>query len=175
MSVLGALGSACTVEGEDVMTTFSDLTMNPSGNPATSDDGDTEPSEDTGADTGDTGSDDVATTSPMTTDPGESGATGDPPVDEQPDSGMYSECATVGDCIGQTTCVIVAGAATGYCSSTCSDPLADCDPNPGATSNAAPVCVDDGGIQVCALGCQGGLTCPGGMECLSHGGTQVCV
>ena len=159
-----------------MMTTF-DPTADPSGNPATSDEADTEPASTEGdSGSGETGLDDMAsTTSPGTTEPAESGETGTP-VGEQPESGMYSECATVADCIGQTTCVIVPGAPMGFCSHACADAGTDCTPNPGATSNAAPACVDDGnGMQVCALSCDGGLTCPGGMECASLGASMVCV
>lgn len=101
----------------------------------------------------------------------------DPPIDEQPADGMYSECATIADCFGLTTCVLVPGGmAAGYCSNTgCVNALIDCDPNPGATSSAVPECVDNGiGAFVCALGCSGGLTCPGGMDCLALGATMVC-
>jgi hypothetical protein len=87
---------------------------------------------------------------------------------------MYSACAGVGECIGLTTCVLVGG--TGFCSNgSCADPVADCDPNPSATSTAPAACVDDGaGLQVCALSCASGQTCPGGMDCLALGATMVC-
>lgn len=171
--ILAPLG--CTVEGEDVMTTFADPTSNPSGNPTTTNDGDTESSQGSSdTESAQTGSDDATTASP-TSGSGGGSETG-PAPDEQPETGMYSECMTVGDCIGQTTCVIVPGAEMGFCSSSCADPGMDCVANPGASSTAAPSCVDDGGgLQVCALACDGGLTCPGGMECLALGGAMVCV
>ena len=69
-----------------MMTTF-DPTADPSGNPATSDEADTEPASTEGdSGSGETGLDDMAsTTSPGTTEPAESGETGTP-VDEQPES-----------------------------------------------------------------------------------------
>jgi hypothetical protein len=164
---------ACTVEGEDVATTFFDPTTNPSGTPPVTSEGAT-------ADTGEPGStsgsadDGDASTTPGSGSDGDSGSTGVAPVDEQPDNGMYSECTGVGDCIGLTTCVLVG--ATGFCSNAgCANPVADCDLNPGATSTAPAQCVDNGaGLQVCALSCALGQTCPGGMACMPLGATMVC-
>ncbi|MEX1368459.1 MAG: hypothetical protein AB1Z98_35330 [Nannocystaceae bacterium] len=176
VSMLGAVGLSCTVEGEDVATTFGDPTVNPSGNPpGTSDGGDTESNATMATDSGTVETEGPATSGPTsTTDPTDSESTGEP-IDEQPANGMYSECTTVADCIGQTTCVLVAGSPTGFCSSTCADAGLDCDPSPGATSTASPACVDNAGMLVCGLSCSGGLTCPGGMQCLALGASMVCV
>jgi len=174
---VGSLLLACTVKGEDVATTFGDPTANPSGVPPDTM-GESDTDETQTADTEPAATDSgQATTMEATTAPSDSDSTGEPGVDEQPASGMYSECTSVADCIGQTTCVIVPGAPMGFCSITgCANAVADCQPNPGATSTAAPACVDDGsGIFVCALNCSGGIACPGGMECLSLGASMVCV
>jgi len=170
----------CTVKGEEVATTFFDPMTSASGPPATSGneetEGDTDPpatSSDTEA-TADSGNTSSATTDdPMTTSPDSSGGG----EDEQPSSGMYSECASGAECIGLTTCVVVPGAeGGGFCSNAgCGNPLASCVPNPGATSTATPACIDDGsGMMVCALSCTGGATCPTGMQCLPVGGTMAC-
>lgn len=168
--------AACTVEGEDVATTFFDPTSNPSGTQPTTSVGDTEAtasaSESGGSNASNVSADSGDTQSPPAT--GSDGSSGAPPVDEQPEDGMYSECMGVGDCIGLVTCVLVG--ATGFCSNAgCVDPVADCVPNPSATSTAPAACVDNGaGLQVCALSCAGGQTCPGGMMCVGLGATMVC-
>lgn len=167
--------AACTVEGEDVATTFFDPTAANSSTPPTTSDGDTEATVGTNGSGGSGGSADSGETSPAATDSGsDGGSSGSPPVDEQPEDGMYSECAGVGDCIGLTTCVVVG--ATGFCSNGgCADPVQDCALNPSATSTAPPLCVDNGaGLMVCALSCAGGQACPGGMECMPLGATMVC-
>lgn len=165
--------AACSVEGEDVATTFFDPTAANSSAPPTTTHGDTE------ATAAGSMSDDASgsgETSPPATDSGtgDGGSSGTMPVDEQPENGMYSECAGVGDCVGLTTCVVVG--ATGFCSNGgCADPVQDCDPNPSATSTAPPLCVDNGaGLMVCALSCAGGQVCPGGMACMPIGATMVC-
>ncbi len=161
--------AGCTVEGTDVATTFADPTANPSGTPPTSQGG--SEAEATDGSAGSAGSAESGATSmtPATSSEGSTGA----PVNEQPENGMYSECMNAGDCIGLTTCVIAGG--TGFCSSGCSNPIADCDPNPSATATAPAACVDNGaGLQVCALSCASGQTCPGGMDCVALGATMVC-
>lgn len=165
--------AACSVEGEDVATTFFDPTSTPSGTPPTTSEGDTEAPAGTSESGGTNASADSGDTQgPPAT--GSDGSSGAPPVDEQPEDGMYSECMGVGDCVGLVTCVVVG--ATGFCSNAgCADPVADCDPNPSATSTAPAACVDNGaGLQVCALSCAGGQTCPGGMSCMGLGATMVC-
>ena len=175
-SVLAVALAACTVvEGTDVATTFGDgSASNPSGAPPTTSEGDTEASGGSSGTAGDSGSADSGDTStPATGSDSEGGSSGAPPVDEQPEDGMYSECVGVGECIGLTTCVLVG--ATGFCSGGCADPVQDCVPNPSATSTAPPLCVDNGaGLMVCALSCSMGQPCPGGMDCMPLGATMVC-
>jgi hypothetical protein len=168
--------AACTVEGEEVATTFFDPTISQSGTPPTGGEDDTETAGGSGGTNGSTGPADSGDTSTPATssDGGSADASTGAPVDEQPDDGMYSACAGVGECIGLTTCVLAG--ATGFCSNAgCADAVADCLPNPSATSTASPACVDNGaGLQVCALSCAVGQTCPGGMDCVALGATMVC-
>jgi hypothetical protein len=166
---LAVVLAACTAEGKEVATTFHDPTANPSGTPPTTSEGDEDTAGSTAGSSGAADSDDTST--PGSESGGSSGAM---PVDEQPENGMYSACADVVECIGLTTCVMVG--ATGFCSNAnCADPVADCVPNPSATSTAPALCVDNGtGLTVCALSCADGQTCPGGMECLPLGTTMVC-
>lgn len=100
------------------------------------------------------------------------GATG---PNEQPDDGLYSACEDTTDCFGTVACVLVMG-SLGYCSNNCTIP-GDCGVSPGGT--AQPACVTASvlgtDMQVCALDCAGGMTCPGGMECLPLGASMVCV
>jgi hypothetical protein len=172
--VVAVVLAACSVEGEDVATTFFDPTANSSTPPTTSA-GDTEGTSGSSGSGGANGSADSGDSSPppATESGSDGGSSGSPPVDEQPEDGMYSECAGVGECIGLTTCVVVG--ATGFCSGGCADPVQDCDINPSATSTAPALCVDNGaGLMVCALGCAAGQTCPGGMECMPLGASMVC-
>ncbi|MEX1368609.1 MAG: hypothetical protein AB1Z98_36110 [Nannocystaceae bacterium] len=41
-----------------------------------------------------------------------------------------------------------------------------CGPVPGGTTT--PVCLTVGGQSICALGCEGGLSCPGEMICINE-------
>lgn len=171
------LCTACTVEGKEIESSFSDPTTNPNGPPPSTngDSGSETEGESSGGSGGSAGSGSTSTavTTTATTSATASDSTG-APADEQPEDGMYAECMGVASCIGLNTCV-TAG-TTGFCSNTnCIDPTAQCDPNPGATSTAPPACVDNGMAQmVCALSCAGGQTCPGGMECVVLGATMVC-
>lgn len=172
-----ALAACSVVEGTDVATTFGDASAtNPSGTPPTTSEGDTEATGGSSESADSNGSADSGDTSmpPATGSDSDGGSSGAPPTDEQPEDGMYSECAGVGECIGLTTCVLVG--ATGFCSNGgCADPVQDCVPNPGAASTAPPLCVDNGaGLMVCALSCSMGQACPGGMDCLPLGATMVC-
>jgi hypothetical protein len=167
--------TACTVEGQEVATTFFDPTVNQTGTPPTTgDEDDTESTGGPGGTTGSSGSVESGDTSTPATSTGSGGASTGSPVEEQPEDGMYSECADVGNCIGLTTCVLAG--ASGFCSNAgCADPVVDCEPNPGATSTAPPACVDNGaGLQVCALSCATGQSCPGGMDCVALGAAMVC-
>lgn len=162
--------AACSVEGEDVATTFFDPTANPSGTPPTTSEGDDDTA---GSSEGSPGSSGAADSGDTSTPGSSDGSSGAMPVDEQPDDGMYSACTGPADCIGLITCVAVG--ATGFCSASCADPVQDCAVNPSATSTAPALCVADvTGLMVCALSCADGQTCPGGMECLPLGATMVC-
>ena len=146
--------AACSVEGEDVATTFFDPTANPSGTPPTTSEGDDDTA---GSSEGTPGSSGAADSGDTSTPPaGSEGSSGAMPVDEQPEDGMYSACTGPADCIGLTTCVLTG--ATGFCSNAnCADPVQDCDVNPSATSTAPALCVADvTGVMVCALSCAAG-------------------
>ncbi len=172
--------TACTKTGEEVATTFFDPGAMSSSPPTTSNgetDGDTDPPETSSATDDPSETAESGATSEATTNTTMSSDTSGGPGVEQPEDGMYSECASVADCIGLTTCVIVPGAeGGGFCSDNgCGVPGDDCDPTPGTTASAAPDCIDDGsGALVCALSCAGGQTCPVGMECLAVGVTMAC-
>lgn len=175
-----AFALACSVEGEDTLSTFGDPTNDPNSGGSGTGASDSDSTADSGTPPAtDSGTPDPTTGPVATSDPtsDEGSSDGPPPENEQPASGMYSECDFVTDCIGQTTCVAVLGADAGFCSiDNCSDPAAQCVANPGATSTATPACVIDiMGASVCALECTGGATCPGGMECRVLGRREVCV
>jgi len=179
LMITAVVPTACTKTGEEVATTFFDP-GGMSSSPPTSG-GDTDGDTDAPATSSETDdpseSAESGATSEATTNTTMSSDTSGGPGVEQPEDGMYSECASVANCIGLTTCVIVPGAeGGGFCSNTgCGNPGADCDPNPGATATAAPDCIDDGsGALVCALSCAGDLTCPEGMQCLPVGVTMAC-
>lgn len=165
--------TACTVAGKDIETTFSPTASGngpTSGTPTTGMTSDSSGESNPGDSSGGSGSDTNTTNDPT-------GGTSGGVVDEQPANGMYSECAMPGDCVGQNACVTVVGAmgAGGFCSTLGCLDATTCDANPGATSNAIPMCIDNGaGMMVCALTCAGGQTCPGGMQCLALGANMVC-
>src|SRR5690606_6117591 len=130
------------------------------------------------------GSDDTASPgSTTTTDPGEdaaSGTTAD--LGMQPESGMYSDCLSTAECIGQDACITVLdeqqAPIDGFCSKDdCVDPITDCEPSPGGT--ATPVCFSlmlmGAPAEVCALDCAGGESCPAGMVCREVTGGSICV
>jgi hypothetical protein len=178
--VVVALGTGCTVDNGDGMTSFGSsaptsfttamtATVDPSSG-ATTDDVSTSAT-----------SDEPSTTAGEDEESGDSSASGSTAagtsggVDEQPDSGMYSDCAVITDCVGQNICVVVAD--DGYCSTTpCTDPTMDCDASPGGT--ATPICaqimVGMAMSTACALDCSAGKTCPGGMTCSMLGGGMAC-
>src|SRR5262245_7529709 len=102
MAAAVALVSSCTVEGQDMATTFADPTANPmtmTAPPPTTSEGD---SEATGGSAETAPPAESGETSPPATTTADSGSasTGAPPADEQPEDGMYSACAGVGECIG---------------------------------------------------------------------------
>lgn len=174
--------AACSVDSEDGQTgfgptttptsftttsmTMTATTVDPT--ESTTDAVSTSADDDGGTTMGDSGDD--AGTSAAT----DAGTTGG--VDEQPDSGMYSHCTSVAQCVGLNICVVVA-VDDGYCSTTpCTDPTTSCAASPGGT--AIPTCVDvTVGMAMstaCALDCSAGKTCPGGMTCAALGAAMVC-
>ncbi len=174
--MLLVLRTGCTAQGEEVLTTFHDPTANPSGTPPTSSGNDTEDTGDNGTETHSQADSGTETGSESTATP-ESTETSGSPVDEQPDSGLYSECSMLADCIGLDTCVLVTGAegAGGFCTrDECMNPAAECGITPGESATALPACVANGKDMVCALRCTGEETCPGGMQCLALGAEMVC-
>ena len=181
LSLWALLGGACTVDGEDgatslggttvpgtsVTTTVGTTVASTSVSSTSTSDDQTTSDDETSA-----GSGPEATTDPTAEDDTNASGTG---PDEQPADGLYSACVDVTECFGATVCVLVMG-NLGYCSTNCAIP-SDCDPSPAGT--ATPACVvgsvNGTDMQVCALDCSGGKTCPGGMECLALGASMVCV
>jgi len=157
------------------------MTFGPTTNPTsftTSMSATTDPSSGTTDDVSTSGVDPSTTASDDDSDGGTSAAstaedTGGPI--EQPDTGMYSHCTSVAQCVGLNICVVVA-VDDGFCSTTpCAD-AASCVASPGGT--ATPICAE---VMVgmtmstaCALDCSGGKTCPGGMICAALGANMIC-
>lgn len=137
---------------------------------------------------------------PMTTaDPSTSGAPmgsssdGDPTSDSQggtfgnddgagmqPDSGWWAHCIPNSiACDPGFACLTTDAGNDGVCTAVCNPPgnPAGCGASPGGTT--MPVCLSVGGDSVCALGCEGGLTCPGGMICINEtddlGPISICI
>lgn len=115
------------------------------------------------------------------TDSGSDDSSGGGLPTQQPDDGMYSQCGSVVDCIGLTTCLTAIDTGgqpiDAFCTAgACTSPLAQCDPTPGGT--AVPICleVDSGGVMdtVCALDCSQGQACPTGMNCRTLAGGSIC-
>lgn len=121
------------------------------------------------------GSESAASSDTASTTPSEDATGNDTGPDEQPTDGLYSACVSAVECFGTTACVLVMG-NLGFCTNTCTIP-GDCGPSPAGTATPACVTAPVGGVdmQVCALDCSGGKTCPGGMECLALGASMVCV
>ena len=88
---------------------------------------------------------------------------------------LYSNCLDANSCPGLGGCVTVSGQDMvpydGFCTNLCNSD-ADCAGNFGG--NAIPSC-NDAPDPYCVLDCEGGLTCPGGMECIPlQGGASYC-
>lgn len=188
-----AVGWGCSAGAEPTETTFGPGPWQLPG-----DSGDDEPA--TGqATAGTTAGNDVDTGSPMTTtDPSTSGPP--PPADSsdggpagsegtfgggndagmQPESGWWAHCIpnSIG-CDAGFACLSPDAGNDGVCTMACSPPgdASSCGASPGGTTE--PVCLSVGGDSVCALGCEGGLTCPGGMVCLNEnddtGPISICI
>jgi hypothetical protein len=177
---------ACQVDGATMDSGFYD----PAGSATAASTTATLPSGDTGAETdGASGSDtEVDTTDAgSSSDGGSDGAssTGSDPTDtdgggtggatEQPASGMYSECTSAVDCVGQTQCVTTDDGMDGYCSSSCLAPAMDCDDAPGGSAPVICAMMTGGPTAVCALDCSVGQQCPTGMSCQTTADGTFCI
>jgi hypothetical protein len=180
--LLLAVSSACTVDSEDGATSLGGGTV-PGTSVGTTVGSTmtatmTATSVSTGTASADTGDDSESSgggSSSATTTPSEDATGSDSGPDEQPADGPYSACVSAVECFGTTACVLVMG-NLGFCTNNCTIP-GDCGPSPAGTATPACVTAPVGGVdmQVCALDCSGGKTCPGGMECLALGASMVCV
>jgi hypothetical protein len=101
----------------------------------------------------------------------------------QPADGMYSHCTSGAECEPGLGCLIDDGGIDGFCSRECTgyaDPE-NCDPSPGGTATPRCIVVASGNesLNVCALDCAGGKTCPGGMICKpdadEEGPIEICM
>lgn len=127
-----------------------------------------------------------STSAAMTSGPPPSDGTGVDPSDSQggtfggnddagmqPDSGWWAHCIPNQiACDAGFSCLSTDAGNDGVCTSVC-NPAGNpgsCGASPGGT--AQPVCLSVGGDSVCALGCEGGLTCPGGMICVNESDDQ---
>ncbi len=178
LSLVAAIVGGCTVDSEDGATSLADptyaattattasttaaTTMTTGGSASSTSDG--EDSSSGG------GSGDATSGAPGSSegDAETGGGTG------QPSDGPYSPCETAAMCFGLTACVVPMP-GLGFCSEQCMIP-GDCGPSPGGS--AQPACVmatvNAVAMQVCALDCSGGKTCPTGMECVSLESSMVC-
>ncbi len=98
----------------------------------------------------------------------------------QPGSGWWAHCVpNMIACDPGFACLSTDAGSDGVCTMACNpagSPAA-CGASPGGTN--MPVCLSVGGDSVCALGCDGGLTCPGGMICVNEtddtGPISICI
>jgi len=141
-----------------------------------------------GTSTTTTTTDPPQTSGPATTGPPPPGSTssddapgtfGDDGDGEQPGSGWWAHCADGINCDPGFACLTTDAGTDGVCTNTClpaGDP-GSCGASPGGTN--VPVCLTVGPDSVCALSCEGGLTCPGGMICINEsddtGPISICV
>jgi hypothetical protein len=98
----------------------------------------------------------------------------------QPESGWWAHCIPNSiACDAGFACLTTDAGNDGVCTAQCNPPgdPGSCGASPGGT--AEPVCLSVGGDSVCALGCEGGLTCPGGMICINEsddaGPISICI
>ncbi|MCH9688693.1 MAG: hypothetical protein K0V04_45095 [Deltaproteobacteria bacterium] len=114
-----------------------------------------------------------------TTDDGMSGTFGDD-AGMQPASGWWAHC--IPDqilCDPGFACLSTDAMNDGVCTDECipAGNAGSCGASPGGT--ATPVCLTVGGASVCALGCDNGATCPGGMVCINEsddtGPISICI
>lgn len=111
--------------------------------------------------------------------PPDSGTFGGDDGGMQPASGWWAHCTSTIGCDAGFSCLTTDAGTDGVCTSACSPAgnAASCGDSPGGTTQA--VCLSVGGDSVCALGCEGGLSCPGGMICISEsddlGPIEICI
>lgn len=98
---------------------------------------------------------------------------------EQPANGWWAHCTQAIGCDAGFACLTTDVGDDGVCTALCNPAgnPAGCGPSPGGTT--MPVCLSVGGQSICALGCEGGLTCPGGMICINEsddtGPISICI
>lgn len=98
----------------------------------------------------------------------------------QPASGWWAHCIPNSiACDAGLVCLSTDAGNDGVCTNVCNPPgnPGSCGASPGGTN--MPICLSVGGDSVCALGCEGGLTCPGGMICINEsddlGPISICI
>jgi hypothetical protein len=107
------------------------------------------------------------------------------PVDPTTDTGStddgggpepYPTCDLEGNCPAGGTCVGLydqTGLTAAFCGEAGCGNASDC--APPSSGNATPDCVAlQGGGSACALSCENGETCPGGMACIEISGPEYC-
>ncbi len=115
------------------------------------------------------------------TDDGPQGGTfGNDDAGMQPDSGWWAHCIPSQiACDPGFACLSTDAMNDGVCTDQCvpAGDASSCGASPGGTST--PVCLSVGGDSVCALGCENGETCPGGMVCINEsddtGPISICI
>jgi hypothetical protein len=124
--------------------------------------------------------DDTGTAEPGNTGDGGATETGTgeaAPDGAQPDEGLYSHCLASDECtIGN--CILRGDHTNGFCTQECYEGDPDlCAPSPGGT--AERTCIQVVGLQICALDCSSGKTCPTGMDCVAEndelGPREICI
>jgi hypothetical protein len=147
------------------MTSTSDPTGDPTTDPgeATTDPVDPSQGDSGSTDAGETTTDASATNA--TTEGEATTAVSDsgPPPDDYPDCSGPNACAELTE-----DCLQVVDGDNNVVGQVCVPPcLQDSDCPLPATGNAMPYCPENFGIYFCRLSCDGGLTCPDGMDCVS--------
>lgn len=118
------------------------------------------------------------TSSSTSTGPMAESSTGEP-LPPQPETSWWSHCIGNDDCTDDLVCMLNGDGDDGVCTSQCSPPgdATSCGASPGGTTTGT--CLNVGSASICALNCAGGLSCPGGMLCLSDtdddGPIEICL
>jgi len=154
-------GDGDATSASTTMTSTTDPTGDPTTEPGEATTDPVDPSQ------GDSGSTDAGETTTATTATTEGEATTDP-SDSGVTPGSYPNCSAPNTCAdGTEDCLEVTymKAVVGHlCVPPC-DQDSDC-PVP-ESGNATPYCPEEFGIYYCRLSCDGGLTCPDGMDCVN--------